>query len=428
MRLEKKKGPAFVHGTPNSWGDAHMRPEELEDLWHLFNLISRGDHLRAKTLRKVSKQSSTGTVSSQRVLMLLEIEVQSVDFDPEGGEMRVGGVTVSEHDGMSLGSHHTLELELQREFNLHKKCWDARHLEVLAQATGGAVARADVAAVLIEHGRCNVCLISGGLTVVRAKLEVHIPKKGAATVMQGAAKSTEKFYGQVLRAVLEHVDFAKVKAVLLAGPGFVKEQWWEWAKAEAAKKRDHADHKALLHSAPQWVLCHASSAYKHALKEVLGAPEVAARLSDTKAAANGRAPPLLRDDGRRARPRVRPQGGAPRARPGRDRQAAPRRLALPRAARQRRQQYVELAEAVRDGGGAVHIFSSFHASGEQLAQLSGVAALLRFPMPLLSDDPGDSSSDDEEAREGVEALRVEGGGGGKRAEPAHSDALAGGLV
>ena len=150
-----------------------------------FNLISRGDHLRAKTLRKVSKQSSTGTVSSQRVLMLLEIEVQSVDFDPEGGEMRVGGVTVSEHDGMSLGSHHTLELELQREFNLHKKCWDARHLEVLAQATGGAVARADVAAVLIEHGRCNVCLISGGLTVVRAKLEVHIPKKGAATVMQG---------------------------------------------------------------------------------------------------------------------------------------------------------------------------------------------------------------------------------------------------
>ena len=70
---------------------------------------------------------------------------------------------------------------------------------------------------------------------------------------------------------------------------------------------------------------------------------------------------------------------------------------------------------------AVHIFSSFHASGEQLAQLSGVAALLRFPMPLLSDDPGDSSDDDDddEAREGVEALRVEGGGGGKRAEPAH---------
>ena len=266
-------------------GDAHMRPEELEDLWHLFNLISRGDHLRAKTLRKVVAELDGDGVSSQRVLMLLEIEVQSVDFDPEGGEMRVGGVTVSEHDGMSLGSHHTLELELQREFNLHKKCWDARHLEVLAQATGGAVARADVAAVLMEHGRCNVCLISGGLTVVRAKLEVHIPKKGAATVMQGAAKSTEKFYGQVLRAVLEHVDFAKVKAVLLAGPGFVKEQWWEWAKAEASKKRDHAEHKALLHSVPQWVLCHASSAYKHALKEVLGAPEVAARLSDTKAAA-----------------------------------------------------------------------------------------------------------------------------------------------
>lgn len=36
-------------------------------------------------------------------------------------------------------------------------------------------------------------------------------------------------------------------------------------------------------------------------------------------------------------------------------------------------------------GGEVHVFSSGHASGEQLAQLSGIAAVLRFPMPELED-------------------------------------------
>jgi protein pelota len=31
------------------------------------------------------------------------------------------------------------------------------------------------------------------------------------------------------------------------------------------------------------------------------------------------------------------------------------------------------------------IFSSMHVSGEQLKQLSGIAALLRFPLPELED-------------------------------------------
>jgi len=31
------------------------------------------------------------------------------------------------------------------------------------------------------------------------------------------------------------------------------------------------------------------------------------------------------------------------------------------------------------------IFSSMHVSGEQLKQLSGIAALLRFPLPDLED-------------------------------------------
>ena len=42
----------------------------------------------------------------------------------------------------------------------------------------------------------------------------------------------------------------------------------------------------------------------------------------------------------------------------------------------------------------VFVFSSSHVSGEQLAQLSGVAALLRFPMPDM--DCFDAEQDSEE--------------------------------
>ncbi len=45
-----------------------------------------------------------------------------------------------------------------------------------------------------------------------------------------------------------------------------------------------------------------------------------------------------------------------------------------------RKRYVALTESVAAHGGVVRVFSSLHGSGEQLGQLSGVAALLRFPL------------------------------------------------
>uniref|UniRef100_A0A8C7UIY9 Protein pelota homolog n=1 Tax=Oncorhynchus mykiss TaxID=8022 RepID=A0A8C7UIY9_ONCMY len=60
-----------------------------------------------------------------------------------------------------------------------------------------------------------------------------------------------------------------------------------------------------------------------------------------------------------------------------------------------RSRYVRLVDNVRDNGGTVRIFSSLHVSGEQLTQLSGVAAILRFPIADLSEPEDDSSSDEE---------------------------------
>jgi hypothetical protein len=46
---------------------------------------------------------------------------------------------------------------------------------------------------------------------------------------------------------------------------------------------------------------------------------------------------------------------------------------------------VSLVESVRENGGTVHKFSSLHVSGEQLSQMSGVAAILRFPLLGVDD-------------------------------------------
>ncbi len=56
-----------------------------------------------------------------------------------------------------------------------------------------------------------------------------------------------------------------------------------------------------------------------------------------------------------------------------------------------RKKYANLVEEVQNGGGEAIIFSSMHASGEQLNQLTGIAAILRFPLPDLEDQEFDAA-------------------------------------
>ena len=58
----------------------------------------------------------------------------------------------------------------------------------------------------------------------------------------------------------------------------------------------------------------------------------------------------------------------------------------------KRKIFVKLVDEVREYGGDVKIFSSMHVSGEQLEQLTGICAILRFPMQELEDT--DSEDDD----------------------------------
>lgn len=51
----------------------------------------------------------------------------------------------------------------------------------------------------------------------------------------------------------------------------------------------------------------------------------------------------------------------------------------------RRRRYVQLVEEIRQANGNVFIFSTAHVSGEQLNNLSGIAAILRCPLPDLED-------------------------------------------
>jgi protein pelota len=59
-----------------------------------------------------------------------------------------------------------------------------------------------------------------------------------------------------------------------------------------------------------------------------------------------------------------------------------------------RRKWVAIVEEVKSSGGEVLIFSSIHESGKQLDQLTGVAAILNFPLPETESEDEDDEGDE----------------------------------
>lgn len=71
-----------------------------------------------------------------------------------------------------------------------------------------------------------------------------------------------KFYESILQGILRHINFDIVKCLILASPGFVKDQFMDYMVQQAIK----SDNKTILENKSKFLLIHSSSGFKHSLK------------------------------------------------------------------------------------------------------------------------------------------------------------------
>ena len=81
---------------------------------------------------------------------------------------------------------------------------------------------------VMQEGLANVMLISGSLTLNRAKIDISVPRKRHGPAVQQHEKALNRFFEAVTQAILRHVNFDIIKCVLVASPGFTKDQFFEY--------------------------------------------------------------------------------------------------------------------------------------------------------------------------------------------------------
>ena len=285
--------------VPYNPGKATMIIDTIDDLWHLYNIIQKGDLLQTKVTRKVAIQPNNENKkksTSSKKQFFVTIKVETIDYDMQGDEIRINGKNVYQNEYISVGQYQSAFIRKTVKFSLVKRSWDPFHLDTLNTATNPTLS-ADLAIVLMEEGLCNIYLVSSHMILNKAKIELSIPKKRKGPSQY--ENSMQKFFNYTFEAIVKFIDFSIVKCVVIGSPGFVKDQFSTFLNDKASVSTNISNINSknnnnnvinfsnvenIFKNKGKFVYTHTSSGNRSALNELLSKKDVLSKIKDTKAA------------------------------------------------------------------------------------------------------------------------------------------------
>lgn len=379
--------------TNKQGGSVVLVPEDADDLWTLYNLISKHDEVSLKTQRNVRPIGSSGVpipgAPAQKKIVKLTLDVLDIDFVASERELRIKGRTLNALADVPLGSHHTATVMLKESVKVHKDHWD-QHYDDLVEAACSLGSKAEVGAIVLEEGVSHVCLITDSMTILRNKIEKSIPKKRRGD-SSAHDKALDKFLTNTALSAIRNLDLLNLKAIIIASPGTLAAQLMKIIYQEIDKTGD----KELIRCKSKFLTASSSTGFLQGLEEVMKDPTIKKQLADTKVQRNVAlfdefTRHLNNDDskafyGEREVEKAVEIGGAVKVLLITD-------SLFKNDDVQKRKHYIDLVEKVKHDAGEVSVFSSLHDSGKQLDQLTGIAVILNYPVPDIEDD--DDEDDD----------------------------------
>ena len=258
-----------------------VTPEDADDIWTLYNIITVKDEVEAETIRKVIQESSSGGHNdSRKVKMWMKVSVEKADADLKAASLRLNGKNIRENEHVKMGAYHTLEVEPGRRVKIEKPHgWSRLDWELLEQAADPQN-KAFIAAVMIDLGTAVFAMIDErGEVRVLEKLTTSVPKKkiSSSSKLDGAV---EKFFTQTIEKFLQVFELERLKAIVFASPldwnQVLQRKLFEYASAREAKS---------IFAVKNKIIClPVQSMNVDCLKVILNVPQIAQTLKDTKSA------------------------------------------------------------------------------------------------------------------------------------------------
>jgi len=207
----------LIHQDPAT-GLLKLRLETPSDLWRIARLVRPGDRVGASTTRRDPEApEETPGAQRERRRVWLVVTAEQVEFHGFSKHVRVTGPII---DGpFDLGRHHTLDLAPGEEVAVTKDALSAGERALLEE---GLAARGDPTTVLatVDWGESSIVRLRGRSIETIADVNRTIAGK---RYKGGQAEKDRAAYVEELVGLLRTAA-PDATAVLIAGPGFLKEE------------------------------------------------------------------------------------------------------------------------------------------------------------------------------------------------------------
>jgi protein pelota len=347
-------------------GFVKVVPESLDDLWHLYNIIYRGDEVYAYTTREIKQEKTMRTKRGERVSVFLGVKVEKVFWDRLLGRLRVHGVICHAPEIIPLGVHHTLNVGVNMPITIVKEEWLHHHLERLEAAR--RISEKPIMIIAIDDEGYAIAITTQYGVEVKVEERMRLPGKLEAEKREAALK---EFFKKALESLRQTWNENRCPIAVI-GVGFVKKDFVDFVEREApdvaksivdVKSVNNSGVAGIYEAMRSGVL---AKTMKHlriaeeteAVEEVLkrlgkGEKTVAYGLDEVhKAVDLGAVELLILAD-----------------------------VMLREALDEERLTLEQLMRAVEGKGGRVLVVSTEHEAGAKLKALGGIAALLRYAVP-----------------------------------------------
>jgi protein pelota len=189
-------------------------PETLDDLWHLEKILEKGDIIYGATDRKI-KPKKEGE-KAERIKLFVELEVEDAHFQEYSENLRINGIILSgkPEEYIELKSHQSIELTFGEKIKIRKKTLKQWQIDRLKKAEKTS-ASIGLLVVLLDDEQAELAFVNE--YTISKKAIIKETKKGKRYEQEKNQKNN------YFEGILEKIKILTPKKILLAGPGFTKE-------------------------------------------------------------------------------------------------------------------------------------------------------------------------------------------------------------
>ncbi|WEU40720.1 MAG: mRNA surveillance protein pelota [Candidatus Odinarchaeum yellowstonii] len=344
-----------------------IKVESLDDLWTLYNIISKNDIVYGRTFRRIKQnEEAIRADKGERIPVYLGIRVEETSFHGFADRLRIKGRIVSgPEDLISAGSFHTLNVEVDSQIEIVKDRWSKTDLKRIDEALKSSSSPVIILCA-VDSNEASIALMGSFQTKIVTRITESIP--GKRLTDKENTEAYQRFYASILKVIETLLGESRVDYIIIAGPGFVKDHL-----------RDY-----IIHRKPELknmiITDTVSSGDVSGINEIIKRGAAISVLSKMRVIEHSS---LIEDVLKRlAKNSGDVAYGFDDVRDAAERGAVQTLLVTDELVRSldetKRSNVHNLIEIVENMSGDVKIFSVQTPPGEQLKGLGGVAALLRF--------------------------------------------------